>query len=138
MSEDDLRQFQALLMHAALDRAPLPGLNRVLDFPDLDALRENETRLLSTENLVQPHLLDDAVRLIAPEQIAAHAAEVGPFPYLRFQPPEIQDGRTGLSLQLWTGFDDVEPLPLGALVANFERDTNGNWLAVEPSAALAY
>ncbi len=138
MSEDDLRQFQALLVHAALDHAPLPGLNRVLDFPDLAELREGETRLLSTENLVQPHLLDDAVRLIAPERIAAHAAETGPFPYLRFLPPEIHDGRNGLSLQLWTGFDDVEPLPLGALVAHFERDASGEWLAVEPSAALAY
>ena len=138
MREADLRQLQALLVHAALDLAPLPGLDRVLDFPDLAALREREERMMSTENLVQPHLLGDTVRLVAPERVAKYAADSGSFPYLRFLPPEQHEGRVGLTLQLLVGFDDVEPLPLGALVANFEQAPDGKWIAVEPSAALAY
>ena len=138
MSDQDLRELQALLVDAALHPRPLAGVGRTLDFPDLAAIRESTDQRISTENLVQPTLLSDAIKLIEPDEIRAHAQEAGPFPYLRFLPAEIDGGRIGLSLQLLTGFDDVEPLALGAVMAHFERGPDGNWIAIEPSAALAY
>lgn len=138
MSDQDLRELQALLVDAALSPRPLAGVGRTLDFPDLAAIRESTDRRISTENLEQPTLLGDAIKLIEPDEIRAYAQEAGPFPYLRFLPAEIDGGRIGLSLQLLTGFDDVEPLALGAVMAHFERGPDGNWIAIEPSAALAY
>lgn len=138
MSDQDLRELQALLVDAALNPKPLAGVGRTLDFPDLAAIRESADRRISTENLVQPTLLGGTVMLIEPDEIKAHALEAGPFPFLRFLPAEIDGARIGLSLQLLTGFDDVEPLALGAVMAHFERGPDGNWVAVEPSAALAY
>ncbi|MEL6418724.1 MAG: hypothetical protein AAFQ55_08880, partial [Pseudomonadota bacterium] len=90
-----------------------------------------------TEHLADPDALSPVFERIGADQIRDVAQRGGVFPYLRFQEPKVEEGRVQLSVQLLTGFEDVEPLPLGAVVAQFaQRD--GEWFAIDPTHVLAY
>lgn len=137
MPNAELARLQALMVKAAITGSALPGIDRNLDFPDLAALRQSAEKYVSSENLEIPHELGVLADVLPQDGIAQKAVELGPFPFLRFQPPSQSGDRIGLSLQLMTGFDDVEPLALGAMVATFEKRGDG-WIAVEPTHVLAY
>ncbi|MGP8306271.1 hypothetical protein [Vibrio sp. YIC-376] len=137
MNKTDLAQLQVLMVRAAIQGIKLPGLDCDLDFPDLATLRQAEVKYVSSEHLTQPNMLTDLAEILSEAEVSKKAAELGPFYFLRFQQPSIQDNRISLSLQLVIGFDDVEPLALGAIVGTFERG-NGEWVAVEPTYVLAY
>ncbi|MDV6251949.1 hypothetical protein [Vibrio sp. EA2] len=137
MNKIDLAQLQFLMVRVAIQGVKLPGLDCDLDFPDLATLREAEIKYVSSDHLIQPDMLTDLAETLPEAEVSKKAAELGPLYFLRFQQPSVQDNQISLSLQLVIGFDDVEPLALGAIVATFERG-NGEWTAVEPTYVLAY
>ena len=137
-TEADLAETQTILLRAAVNQIPLPGQDYVLRFPDLPAATEPTPARLSDEHLAPAVKPGDKFEVIEAGQLAALAGECGTFGYLRFQAPEIRPDCIRLSLQVCMAFPDVEPLPLGALVASFVRDENGHWTTKEPTAALAY
>ncbi len=137
MSESSVAMLQALLIETIMNNGMLPGMERSLDFPDLEAWRNSEHHYVSTEHLADPDALSSVFERIGADQIRDVAQQGGVFPYLRFQEPKVEEGRVQLSVQLLTGFEDVEPLPLGAVVAQFaQRD--GDWFAIDPTHVLAY
>jgi len=137
MSNSDIAQLQAKLVEVAIKGTSLPGMDRDLSFPDLQAVRQSPVKYVSSDHLAMPHALGDQAEVFAEEQVRDKASTLGPFPYLRFQEPAEQDGQITLSLQLMTGFDDVDPLALGAIVATFAK-RGEDWIAVEPTHVLAY
>jgi hypothetical protein len=137
-TEADLAETQTILLRAAVQQVPLPGQAYVLRFPDLPAAMEPAPARLSDEHLAPAVTPGDQFEVMEANQLAALAAERGAFGYLRFQAPEIRPDCIRLSLQVCMAFPDVEPLPLGALVASFARDEKSQWTTMEPTAALAY
>lgn len=135
---DDLARLQVLLVGAVLDRQPLPGQNEAPFFADLDYVLSQERAVLSREYLRPGAVFGARVELLSPAEIVGRARQSGEFAYLRFQPPQCEARRIGLSLQLCMAFPDLDPLPLGAAVATFEPDSAGQWRTVDPTAVLAY
>ena len=138
ISDSDILHLQKQLLRAVLAQEPLSGQTHVLYFPDLKYVLEVETPVISNENLGGPLDIGREIEVIAPEQLTERAQAIGQFPFLRFQSPEIQPDKVGLSLQVCMCFPDLEPLALGAAVANFQYREDTGWRAVEPTAALAY
>jgi hypothetical protein len=137
MPNSDIAHLQAKLVEVAVKGTPLAGINRDLSFPDLQAVRQSPVKYVSSKHLAMPHALGDHIEVFEEKQVREKASTLGPFAYLRFQEPMEQGGQITLSLQLMTGFDDVEPLALGAIVATFEK-RGEDWIATEPTHVLAY
>ena len=137
MDDATIAKLQAKLVTSIIDGTRLPGLDRDLSFPDLQSVRDYDAKIVSSLHLATPAVMGDSIEILDDDAVGSKAESLGPFPYLRFQAPSVQGEKLTLSVQLMTGFDTLEPLPLGAVVASFEK-SGDDWMTVEPSHVLAY
>lgn len=123
--------LQDLLLECSLTSVALPGRSAPLSFPDLAYVVRADERLLLADGY---HGASELVTVV--ESIAAHAAD-GQTGFLHFEPPQAHGDHVTLRLRVLLAFPDVEPLPLGELVASFAPEGTG-WTTVEPTHALAF
>ncbi len=133
-----LRALQEQLLLAALTSSPLPGQSNPLHFPDLNYVHEQPDKVVCSENLIGEVRIDTPIVILSTEEITERAKAFERFAFLRFRPAEQMDGKVRLTLELHMAFDDVEPLPLGAVTVVFGEVPGVGWQAVEPPAALGY
>lgn len=123
--------LQDLLLEHVLTSAALPGRALPLSFPDLAYVVQSDERLLLGDGYSGA---SEHVTVV--DSIAARAVN-GQTGFLHFEPPQEQGGHVTLRLRVLLTFPDVDPLPLGELVATFARKGTG-WTTVEPTHALAF
>ena len=102
VSDEVLGQLQELLLKAVLLGQKLPGLNQVVQFPDLPFLLQESTVTLIDENLANSVTITKitvSVRILSQEALLEEAHEEGDIAYLRFQPPEMEDNTVRLTLE---------------------------------------
>jgi len=102
MPDEVLGQLQELFLKAVLLGQKLPGLNQVVQFPDLPFLLQESTVNLIDENLansVSITKITVPVRILSQEALLEEAHEEGDIAYLRFQPPEMEDSTVRLTLE---------------------------------------
>jgi len=134
-----LRLLQQQLLVAAIAQTPLPGQGDVLRFPDLALLLERPERIVSRENLAEGVDPGIAVVFLSDAEITERVKRAGDLPALGFRPVEkLDDGHIRLTLELRMYFVDVEPLPLGAIIATFAEVPGGGWQVADRPAALGY
>ncbi len=134
-----LRLMQQQLLVAVLAQTPLTGQNSALRFPDLALLLERPEHIVSRENLADGVDPGVPVVFLTDAQIADRAKRGGDLPALRFRPAERLDAdRNRLTLELRMYFADIEPLPLGAIIATFVEVPGVGWQVAEQPAALGY
>lgn len=129
-------QAQALLLESVLTQTPLPGLDRVLAFPDLGPLAGDDGEILLVDDRDPSELdLPARVRVVGSEEMDAVSAREGLTPVLEFLPPEAMEGKVSVRLRL-SRAGGGQTLPLGEIVATFaDRDP---LTAVDPTHVLAY
>jgi hypothetical protein len=133
-----LRTLQQQLLVAVLTQTPLPGQSEVLRFPDLAMILERPEKIVSRENLVGEPDPGVPVTFLAADELRELARREGQVPALQFRELEKLDDRIRLALELRVWFGDVEPLPLGAVIATFAETQDAGWRVVDQPAALGY
>lgn len=123
--------LQDLVLEHVLTSVALPGQAAPLSFPDLQYVLQSEERVLLSDGY-----RGASERVVVVDSIAARAADeqIG---FLHFEPSQEQGGHLTLRLRVLLAFPDVEPLPLGELIATFAPKGTG-WTTVEPTHALAF
>jgi hypothetical protein len=116
-----IAQLQRLVLEALLTGHPLPGSERLLTLPDAAAFLPAPPVPLSPENIADPSLLPDEVRLTPPDDGA----------HLRFAAPETDGGAVWITLELRLGAGALS----GTRTCFRQRD--GRWAAVGAPAMFA-
>lgn len=131
LDDRTLGVLQDLLLEHILTSVALPGRAMPLSFPDLAYVLQSDDRVLLGDGY---NGASEHVTVV--DSIAARAA-TGQTGFLHFEPPQEQGGHVTLRLRVLLSFPDVEPLPLGELIATFAPRGAG-WTTVEPTHALAF
>ena len=131
VADRTLGVLQDLLLECVLTSVPLPGRSAPLSFPDLAYVVQSDDRLVLADGYCGASELVTVVDSI--DTRAAH----GQTGFLHFEPPQEDGDNVTLRLRVLLAFPDVEPLPLGELVATFAPAGTG-WTTVEPTHALAF
>lgn len=131
MDDRTIGVLQDVLLESILTSSALPGRSSPLSFPDLAYVVRSERRLLIADGY---HGGSGLVTVV--DSIPAQAAD-GQTGFLRFEPPQEDGDTVTLRLRVLLAFPDVEPLPLGELVASF-APAGADWTTVEPTHALAF
>lgn len=138
LAPEVLRTLQQQLLVAVLTQTPLPGQSEALRFPDLAMILERPEKIVSRENLSgepDPGIL---VTFLTADELQELARREGQVPALQFREAELLDDRIRLALELRVWFADVEPLPLGAVIATFAETSDAGWRVIDQPAALGY
>ena len=110
------KRAQALLLESVLNGKPLPGMDRVLTFPELEA--GSDTVLLVDDRDPAELELPSQVRLAGSNEIENAKTRQRYTPVLEFLDGEAMPGKVSVRLRLSrAGGGDV--LPLGEIVATF-------------------
>jgi hypothetical protein len=123
--------LQDLLLERVLTSVALPGRTSPLSFPDLAYVTRSEQRLVLSDGY---HGASELVTVV--DSIPSQAAD-GQTGFLRFEPAQQDGEHVTLRLRVLLAFPDVDPLPLGELVASFAPEGDA-WTTVEPTHALAF
>ena len=134
MPDEVLGQLQELLLKAVLLGQKLPGLNQVVQFPDLPFLLQESTVTLIDENLANSVSAEGVlvpVRILSLEALLKEAHAQGNIAYLRFQPLEIEDDTVRLTLEakICTHDPNQPILGLSGIQVTFQR-ISGDWQVV--------
>lgn len=133
MEPAQLGALQDLMLERVLEGAPLPGKERALSFPDLAYVTRSGEPLV----LADGYLGDSTkVRKVTNEELL-QISESGETGFVEFQSPTESEEGTTLRMRVLLGLPDVEPLPLGELVATFALHGEA-WTTVDPTHAVAF
>ena len=145
-SPNDLGALQAAILRAVLLRSPLAGDSKVLHFPDIESILEEQEPVVHSANLATADALEAPVRVLGDDELSILAKEQDHLPHLRFLPPEEENGRLRLVLEMRFAFSDLDPLSVGAISVVVDRSTDnpdrerlpGGWRLTEAPMARGY
>lgn len=126
---------EALLLESITTHRPLPGINRVVSFPDLGSDAGSATVVLVDDREPSALGFPPQIRVVDDETLKTLSSE-HELPVLRFLESEILDGKITIRLQLCVALPNEDPIPLEGIVATFnDREP---LTAVEPTHVLAF
>jgi hypothetical protein len=134
-SSKELLMLQELVVKAVLLGLPLPGRTRVIRFPDLSFILNQNTIFLVDENLFGQISLEEPprpVRILSVEDLKQESQYRGDIAYLRFQPPKVGDDEIQLTMEakIATRDPNKQTLGLSSIHVKFVK-IEGTWIVVD-------
>lgn len=126
---------EALLLESIITRRPLPGIDRVVSFPDLGSDVGAATVVLVDDREPSTLGFPTPIRVVDDETLKALSSE-HEMPALRILESEVQQGRITIRLQLSMALPSEDPIPVEGIIATFSD--SDPLTAVEPTHVLAF
>lgn len=126
---------QALVLESILMHQPLPGMDRVLTFPDLGRRADDAQVVLIDDRNPSELGFPTALRMISRDELDTIRSEAG-LRYLEFVEPEPLPDKISVRVQLSVASPDGGFVPLEGMVATF--DDSDPLSAVEPTNVVAF
>ena len=126
---------EALLLESIITHRPLPGINRVVSFPDLGPDTGAGAVVLVDDREPSGLGFPPQIRIVDDETLKTLSSE-HELPVLRFLQAETVQGKITVRLQLSIALPTGDPVPLEGIVATFSD--SDPLTAVEPTHVLAY